>query len=156
MLGALRRSCALAQQVLGAVVLLLRELERGLRLVDLLLRLIDARLLGFNLGAKIFDIGVRLVNLPLGLRERRPIVAVVELRQNGAGRNELIVGDGNVHNRPADLRADLHGVGVDESIISGFEPAGIQPPDNPKDDKAGQQGQEACNQVRMLPRQSAD
>ena len=54
-----------------ALVLLLREGQRGLRLDHLLVGLIDAGLLRGDLRVEIGDVGLRLVDLRFGLIELR-------------------------------------------------------------------------------------
>ena len=118
-----------ADQPLIALVLLLGEGERGLRLRHLLVGLVDARLLRGDLGFDVGDIGGRLIDLRLGLIELRLVVAVVEPHQHGAGLDRLVVGHRHVDDGGADLRADRHRARIDEGVVGGFVIAGVEPPD---------------------------
>ena len=135
LLRLLDRSRALAGQLLIAFEFLTGESQRGLRLSDLFVGLIDFRLLRGNLGGEVLDASLRLRDLRLRLIALGDIVAVVETDQFGAGIDQLVVRDRNIDDRGADLGADLHGTGIDESIISRFIVSCMQPPGDEQGDQ---------------------
>ena len=79
---------------------------------------------------EIVDVRLRLVAL-------RDIVAVVEPDQFGAGFDRLVVGDRHVDDGGGDLRADLHGAGVDKGVVGRFVVPGMQPPQDDCQDDNG-------------------
>ena len=111
----------LLREPLIAIGFLLCEGQRGVRLRHLLLGLVDLRLLRGDLRDEIVDVRLRLVAL-------RDIVAVVQPDQFGAGFDRLVVGDRHVDDGGGDLRADLHGAGVDKGVVGRFVVPGVQPP----------------------------
>ena len=112
---------ALLGEELISIGFLLREGQGGVRLRHLLLGLVDLRSLRGDLRDEIVDIRLRLVAL-------RDIVAVVQPDQFGAGFDRLVVGDRHVDDGGGNLRADLHGAGVDKGVVGRFVVPGMQPP----------------------------
>ncbi len=105
-----------------ALVFLLREDQRGLRLRGLFFGLIDLGLLGGDLRDEIVGAGLFLI-------VRRDIVAIVETDELGAGFDQLVVGDGNLDNRGGDLRADLDRAGIDKGVVGRLIVSGMEPPE---------------------------
>ena len=101
---------ALLGEPLIAIVFLLREGQRGLRLRGLLVGLVDLGLLRDDLGLEIGDAGLLLI-------ARGDVVAIVEADQFGAGLDQLIVGHRHVDDGRGDLGADLHRAGVDKGVV---------------------------------------
>ena len=97
-----------------AMLLLLREGERRLRLRRLFFGLIDAGLLGGDLCVDIGHVGLGLIDLRGRLIDLRPKIAVIEPHQDGAGVDELIVRHRHIDDGGADLRADRNRAGIDE------------------------------------------
>ena len=122
-----------------ALLLLLREGERRLRLRRLFVGLIDARLLGSDLCVDIGHVGLGLIDLRGCLIDLRPKVAIVEPHQDGAGFDQLIVRHRHIDDGGADLRADRDRAGIDEGVVGRFIAAGIEPighrPDDGRDDQ---------------------
>ena len=83
------------REFLIARVLLLREDQRRLRLIDLRLIGSDLRLLDLELRADVFDSGLRGRHLRLRLIERDAVIAVVDAGDHVAGGDMLVVSDRN-------------------------------------------------------------
>ncbi len=106
-------AAALLSEPLVALGFLLGKGQRGLRLRDLLVGLIDLGLLGHDLRLEIVDVGLRLIAL-------RDVIAVVEADQLGAGLDQLVIRHRHVDDCGGDLGADLHRAGVDEGVVGRF------------------------------------
>ena len=106
LLGLFDRRCAISDQRLVALVLLLREGERGLGLRGLLVGFFDARLLRGDLGVDVGDTGGRLIDLRMSLVELSLVIAVIEANQHRARIDQLIVGHRHVDYGGIDLRTD--------------------------------------------------
>ena len=96
-----------------------------MRLRRLLLGLVDAGLLGDDLRVDIGHVGLGLIDLRDGRIDLRPVVAIVEPHQHGAGLDQLVVGHRHIDDGGADLGADRHRAGVDEGVVGRFIAAGV-------------------------------
>ena len=67
-------------------------------------------------------------NCGLGHRQRRAIVAVVELHQQIARMNVLVVGDRDLGDEAGDLRRDDGDVAADIGVVGAFDEASDRPP----------------------------
>ena len=153
LLGRLLGAGTALDEVLGAAVLLLSESERRLGLHHLLRRLVDARLLRFDLGVEIGDRRVRLSNLGLGLGDRRLVIAGIDLHQKAAGLNQLVVGDRHPGDRADDLGAHTDIAGVDERVVRRFIIARLEPPDDTADERSDREDGCECGEARMASQQ---
>ena len=133
------------EEPLRASVFLARKAERRLRLQYLLLGLDYSRLLGIHLRVEVGDAGLRLRHLRNGLIDSRPVIPVIDARQNVARIDRLIVPYREINDRATNLGTDRHSSGVDEGVVGRLIPACIEPPyggqgDCPKDNEAGYRG----------------
>ena len=106
---------------LVALLLVLRELQRRLSRRHLRRGLVDLRQLQGYLGVLVGDIGLRLGDGGLALRQSRPVVALVDPHQHLAGRDGLVVGDLERRHIAADLGADGHIVGLQVGVVGAGE-----------------------------------
>ena len=127
LLGLLDAAGAFLDERRVALLLLLREGERRLRLRRLFLGLIDAGLLGSDLCVDVGHVGRGLIDLCRGLIDLCAKVAVVEPHQHGARLDQLIVRHRHIDDGGADLCADRNGAGIDEGVVGRFITAGIEP-----------------------------
>ena len=134
MLGLLDRNRAALGQPGIALILLSRESQRRLRLRNLFVGLLDTRLLRADLRRDVCDVGQRLIDLRLGLVDLRPIVALFEDHQHGAGLDEFVISYRDVDDLCADLRTDRDGAGIDEGIVRRYVAARVYPPDDDPDE----------------------
>ena len=130
---------------------MLREGQRRLRLRCLLLCLIDAGSLGLYLRVDIGHGGLGLIDLRTRLIDLRPVVAVVEPHQHGAGIDQLIVRHRHINDGGADLGADRDCAGIDEGVVGRFITAGVEPISHNPDDGCDNQ----CRDDEHLPPPSA-
>jgi hypothetical protein len=95
LLGILDGAGAFLRQFLIARVLLLREHQRRLCLLDLRLVGADLRLLHLELRVDVLDAGLRRRHLRLGLIECDAVIAVVDAGDHVAGGDVIVIGDGD-------------------------------------------------------------
>ena len=124
---------ALFDQILGALLLLLREFQLRFGLIDLRLGLIDLLALTVDLRLHVSDIGPRHLDLCLGLIDRDLVVAIVDLGEQIAGFDMLVVGDRNVGDVASDLRGHRKAARGNERIVRGFEIPDLEPIGDPAD-----------------------
>jgi hypothetical protein len=127
LLLALNRSGTFFHQVARARLLLLRELQLRLGLVELRLRLLDLFLLAVDLRLDVADVGLRHGNLRLRLIDRDLVVTVVDPRQKFAGVDVLVVGDRDGGDIAANLRRNPKAPGRDEGVIGRFVMTDVEP-----------------------------
>ena len=86
----------------------------------MLARLIDAGVLGVDLGVEVVDRGDGLPHLRFCLCERGLVVARIDPHQNGAGIRKLVVGHRNLDHDFVECRSHLHLPRIDERVVGGF------------------------------------
>ena len=106
LLRALHGARTLVHEVLVPRIFVTRKIERRLRLDDLFGRLHDLRLLRLDLRLDIGETASRLLDLSLSLRNGGGIVTVVDLGQQVAGFDNLVVRHEDADDRSRNLRAD--------------------------------------------------
>ena len=125
LLGALHRAGAGLHQAVVARLLLLRELQISFGGGDVRGALLDDRLLQGELCIEIADGGFSSSNVGFGLVERNAKVAIVDLRQQLAGRHRLVVAHQHLCDVAGDLRRDDGRVGFDIGVVGGFQIAAV-------------------------------
>ncbi len=121
LLGALHRAGAGLHQAVVAGLLLLRELQIGFGGGDIGRALLDDRLLQGDLCVEIADRGFSGGDVGLGLVERGAKIAIVDLRQQLAGRHRLVVAHQHLGDVAGDLRRDDRRVGFDIGVVGRFQ-----------------------------------
>ena len=134
-----------------ALLLLLREGERRLRLRRLLFGLIDAGLLGGDLRIDIGHVGFGLIDLRDRLIDLCAVVAIIEPDQDRAGFDQLIVRHRHIDNGGAHLRADRYRAGVDKGVVGRFIAAGVEPIHHRRNNRGDDQGRDRENPPPSLP-----
>jgi len=129
LLGVLHGACALAGEILVTSRLLLREHQRGLRLLHLGLAGVDLRPLHRDLRVNILDAGLRGVDLGARLLERDAVVAVIDKGNYGPGYDVLVVGHRHLRDVARHFRRDGDLARRDESIVGRFETGSVAPVD---------------------------
>ena len=150
LLGALLGPGAGPHQVRVALVFLLREIKRTLRLRHLLAGLVDTRGLRVQLRIEICDIGLYLLDLGFGLFQLGLIDRIVEFGQHGARGDDLVVRHIQFADSPGNLRTDRDGPRVDKRIVCRFVLASMQPPEQAKDDGGKYAGNDGGNKPGTL------
>ncbi|MHC2382040.1 hypothetical protein ACVMFA_005252 [Bradyrhizobium liaoningense] len=127
LLRALDRAGARLHEVVVAGALLLCEFQVGVRSSDVSRALLDDRLLQLELGIDVAHGGFGSRDVGAGLIERRPEIAVVDLGQQLACLDLLVVTDQHLGDVAGHFRRDDRGIGLHIGVVSGFEvPAGLQ------------------------------
>ena len=127
MLLTLNRAGTFFDKVPRPALLLLREPQLRLRLIELRFRLIDLFVLAANLRLDVADVGLRNGNLRLRLIDRDLVVAVVDPRQQIARIDMLIVGDRHIGDIAANLRRDRKTPGCDEGVVCRLIVTDVEP-----------------------------
>ena len=123
LLCALDRAGARLHEVVVAGALFLREFQIGVGGSDVGRALLDDRLLQFELGIEVAHRGFGCGDVGAGLAERRLEVAVVDLRQDLAGFDLLVVADQHLGDVARHLRRDDGGIGLHIGVIGRFQVA---------------------------------
>ena len=150
LLRALNGAGAFLHQVLVADVFIGGEFERGLRLRHLLGGLLDLGLLGCDLGVDVFRRRFVLLDLPVGLVERRLVIARVDGREQIAFFHDLVVGDVDAGDAAGDFRADQHRPSIDKGIVGALVVTGMKIPGDAGNDADGDQTEAYDHRDRML------
>ena len=108
-----------------------RELHVRLRLGHLRLVRADLRVLGGDLRVDVANAGFRARHLSLGLRERREIIALVDLGDHAALVDMLVVGNRNRGDVARDLGRDRELARCDEGVVRRFEMRSMIPVEVP-------------------------
>ena len=127
LLLALNRAGTFFDKVPRPALLLLREPQLRLRLIELRFRLIDLFVLAANLRLDVADVGLRNGNLRLRLIDRDLVVAVVDPRQQIARIDMLIIGDRHIGDIAANLRRDRKTPGRDEGVVCRLIVTDVEP-----------------------------
>ena len=99
----------------------------GLRDADLGLGLVDVGLTELQVGLRLVELGHCLGALGAGVVEAHLVVAGVELQDDLALPDLLVVAHVEGADLGGDLSRDLGHVAVDEGVVRGFELAGVEP-----------------------------
>ena len=91
-------------------------------------RLLDHRLLGLDLRGDVGHVRPVFGDFALGLGKSGRVVALVDAREQGAGRHELVVGDRHVDDLAGNQRADGDRTPVDEGVVGGCVVLRSEPP----------------------------
>ena len=123
LLGALHRAGTGLHQAVVAGLLLPRELQIGFGGGDIGRALLDDRLLQGDLRVEIAHRRFSRGDVCLGLAERGAKIAIVDLRQQLAGRHRLVVVDQHLRDVAGDLRRDDRRVGFDIGVVGRLQVA---------------------------------
>jgi len=121
LLGALHRAGTGLHQAVVAGLFLPRELQVGFGGGDIGRALLDDRLLQGDLRLEIAHRRFSRGNVCLGLAERRAKIAIVDLRQQLAGRHRLVVVHQHLRDVAGNLRRDDRGIGFDIGVVGRFQ-----------------------------------
>ena len=116
--------------------------------------LIDAGLLRLKLGIEVDDRRVGLLDLGLRFRDRGLVVAGVDLDQQAAGLDKLVVGDGDLDDGAGHLGADAHIACVDKGVVRRFVIAGMQPPHDAPGNHENEHGGNQRNDIGVAAQQT--
>ena len=116
------------QKIFGANLVVVRARDFRVRRRDSRLRLRDDRVLQIPRGIEIGQRGLLNGNGGLGLRQRGAIIAVVQLEQQIARVNLLVVGHGKLRNETGDFRRDHRHVAADIGVVRAFDETSDRPP----------------------------
>jgi hypothetical protein len=131
-----------------------RELQVRLRLVHLRLVRCDLRLLRGDLRVDVVDAGFCARHLSVGLRERRAVIALVDLGDHTALVDMLVVGNRNRRDVARDLRRDRELPRRNERVVSRFEMRGMIPVDVSRSPGQDQEKEREDGANRMPPQPS--
>jgi hypothetical protein len=83
--------------------------------------LFDDRMLKRDLRIEVTHGGLGPRDIGMGLRQRRPEIAIIDPRQQLAGLDLLVVGHQHLREITGDLWRDDRGVGLDIGVVGGFQ-----------------------------------
>ncbi len=128
LLETLRRGELVLRQRMVAVYVEMRAGDLGGGGGQIRLGLGDHRFLQPARRRQVGERGVLPGDRGIGLRQRRPVVAVVDLQQQVAGMDLLVVDDGHLRDEPSHFRCNDRDVAADIGVVGAFDEAAMGPP----------------------------
>jgi len=107
-------------------------------------------MLGVKLRGKVGDVGLQLLDLSLGLGQLRRVDGIIDLGEDGACLDDLIIVDVELADRAGNLRADRDRVCVDKGVVRGLELARMHPPENAGGDDEENNEKADCHEPRSI------
>ncbi len=147
---------ALAHEILRTRILVSREAQAGLRLLELVLGLIDLVFLHVDLRVRIGDACLRLLDLRLGLLHGGDVVARVDFRQQVADAHRLVVRNRNVDDVAGHFRAHGDWPAIDKGVVGDLEMARVEIPEQSSDQRRQQNDRTARGREPVAAQDWAD